>query len=464
MVRKNRRLGTPAPEQSKPPTFRDQLALYRDVLDAVLKTGAVSLPIPAILIYNYLRLISHTDLFAPSTLSLAGLSALLQAFLILWGSLTISIIIPSIIVCMFLSGTADKLPAKGLPTFILLSSVILAAFYAAIGYSSNETTLSTWQFWATSIGSLIAIWIALSVIAWWSPAWMNVVPRSPSKIDWPLHLSEQKNRVIAFLQSISTRRASRCVAVSTAIIGAGIYAIYPIFTASKLSDSFGSPLHGWKAAILFFITILISFLPGAFYLKTRSDNGSHGKALKGALLIIVAVTYIALLNGISAQPVALIAMRTMGVIDNNERTYEILKSDERPVYQSLGYKPRTSDRFVQAFVRFQFGDVKLVCPKMFPFLDTHSPSNNRNPDELEAESAPVLSKSKSNNIDSKGCLTPTKDEIRVIDLPDQFSVPSSQPVASATTASPKHGDKNNHDQHRHIGKPHHTATSACLRH
>ncbi len=397
------------------------------------------LPIPAILIYNYLRLIGHKDLFAASVLSLAGLSALLQAFLLLWVALTISVIAPSGIVCLFLSGTSDKRPTRGLPAFVLLSSVIWAAFYTTAGYFGDSPTPLTWRYWATVVFMLFAIWTILGAIAWWSPNFMSAVPDSaPKAANWSPPPTNRKARVANRFRAIWAHRIWRCFCVTAAIFGAGLYAVFSIYVISAFAGSLHLPQHGWKASAVLFSIILFSFFPGAVYLKVRASNGSHGKALKVALVVTIALTYAALLNGFSAEPIALVAMKGMAVIDNAERTYEVVKADERPTYQALGYRPRATDRFVQAFIRFQFADVKLVCPNKYPFLDVPSSSVNKGRDTPDDSPSPVPPELRTSHADSEGCLVPTKDEIRTVDLPDGFSLQSHPPVAISPSRPAKH--------------------------
>lgn len=428
VVRKVRRPGSTQPDQVKPSNLRDQIGLYRDFLDAVLKTGAVSLPIPAILIFNYLKLLGHSDLFAASVLSLAGLSALLQIFLLLWVALTVSVVTPSGIVCMFLSGTSNKRPTRGLPIFVLSSSVIWAAFYAGAGYFGDGPAPLTWRYWVPVVVTLLVIWTILGTIAWSSK---SIVPDSePEAANWSAPPKKWTTRIANSFRAIWAHRLWRCFCVTAAIFSAGLYAVFSIYVISAFAGSMHLPQHGWKASVVLFVVILFAFFPGSVYLKVRAANGSHGKALKMALVVTVALTYTALLNGVSAEPIALVAMKGMAVIDNTERTYEIIRADERPVYQALGYRPKAGDRFVQAYIRFQFADMKLVCPERYPFLDA-PPSNDS--DALKAGSGtPVPPKSTKTRADSNGCLVPTKDELRVIDLPDGFSLPS-HPTAAGTS-------------------------------
>ncbi|MCK4153504.1 hypothetical protein [Ralstonia pseudosolanacearum] len=439
MFRRVRQQGTPHPQPPEPPAFRDQLSLYKDFLDAIIKTGVVSLPIPAILIYNYLKLVGHQDLFAASVLSLSGLSALLQIFLLLWVVITLCILMPSGILGGTLGGTRSNFPAKGIPVFVLLSSVIWATFYAIAGYFDDGATPLTWRYWTSAALAVIVIWITLGALAWWSPSWMNVVPRSEFNTDdWSRKLQRRPARVAGILRAIFLHRAWRCFWVATTFVGAGLYAVLAIYVVSTLADSWDLPKHGWKVSAILFFIILASFLPGAFYLKVRAAEGSHGSALKTALLATLAITYAAVFYGTSVEPIALVAMKAMGVIDNTPRTYEVIKADERPVYQALGYRPQSGDRFVQAFIRFQFGDVKLICPKSYPLAGEPSPSDEKSHSPLDNDSAQPkqAASSKANKIDSTGCLTPMKDEIRVIDLPDKFTL-TSTPPATAQPDKPK---------------------------
>ena len=453
-MRKVRRPGVPNFERSKQVTFRDQLGFYRDVLDAILKTGAVSLPIPAILIYNYLRFIGHKDLFGASVLSLAGLSALLQAFLLLWVAITASIVAPSGIIVGFLDRNSDHAPDKALPNFILLSSLIWSLCYAVTAYIAGDATYPSWIYWSGAGISVITIWGILATIAWWSPRWLPIVP--DDEIDWSLRLARPKRLVARIAQSISTHRVGQCIRLTAPIVFAGVYAVTAISVVSLFADSWHLPQRGWKASIAFFLIIFASFLPGAIYLRVRASNKSPGKALKIALMATVGLTYVALLNGISAQPIALAAMRGMAIIDNTPRAYEILKADERPIYAMLGYRAVASDRFVQAFIHFQFADVRLVCPKPVDFREQQVDSSNGH-HSLDNASAPAaVADDAEHRSDAAGCLTPTKDEIRVVDLPNGFKLQHEPTVAPILYERQESGLTNGARSQRRTRRPHRT--------
>lgn len=437
-MRKVRRPGVPNDERSKHVTFRDQLGFYRDLLDAILKTGAVSLPIPAILIYNYLRFIGHKDLFGASVLSLAGLSALLQAFLLIWVAITASIVAPSGIIVGLLDRNSGRAPIKALPNFILLSSLIWSLCYAGTAYLAGDATYPSWIYWSGAGVVVVTIWIILATIAWWSPGWLPVVPAN--EIDWSLRLSKPKRKVVRLAQSISTHRVGLCIRLTTPIVFAGVYAVTAISVVSLFAGSWHLPQRGFKASMVFFLIIFVSFLPGAIYLRVRASNKSPGKALKVALMVTVALTYIALLNGVSAQPIALAAMRAMAIIDNTPRTYEILKPDERQIYSALGYQAMASDRFVQAFIHFQFADIRFVCPRPVDFGDRQAvPSNDHRSENGAAPSA--VSDDAEHRADAAGCLVPTKDEIRVVDLPNSFKLQPDPPAKPIAFERPKLGVK-----------------------
>ncbi len=456
-MRKVRRPGVPYLERTKQVMFRDQLGFYRDLLDAVLKTGAVSLPIPAILIYNYLRSIGHKDLFGASVLSLAGLSALLQAFLLIWVAITASIVAPSGIVVGFLDRNSERAPTKALPNFILLSSLIWSLCYAGTAYLAGDATYPSWIYWTGAGIAVVTIWIILTIMAWWSPNWLPIIP--DNEIDWSLRLTKPKRKVVRFIQSILTHRVGICIGLTTPIVFAGVYAVTAISVVSLFAGSWHLPQRGFKAAMVFFLIIFASFFPGAVYLRVRASKKSPGKALKIALIATVALTYIALLNGVSAQPIALAAMRAMAIIDNTPRTYEILKADEREIYSALGYKAMTGDRFVQAFIHYQFADIRFVCPEPVDFGERKAiPGNEHRSNDGSAPSA--VSDDAAPRADAAGCLVPTKDEIRVVDLPNSFKLPLDPLATPITSERPKLRVKSG-PRTAHRARP---PVSACVAH
>lgn len=408
------------------PGSRDSLALYRAILDAVLKTGAVALPIPAILIHAYLRLIGHTELFSASVLSLAGLSALLQAFLLVWLAFVACIVAPSTIIYAFLGGTSSKRPSRGLPAFVLLSSGVWALSYA-IAFEVWDHGLTGWEYGLivatlALVGSGLLGWLA-----WKSPGKLIVVPYDDRDAylhwaDWLVNLANRNACIAQAASFIRRRRVWRCVGVMVVIIMAGAYSTQAILTVYSLG---ALPEHGWRVSASLCVIILASLLPSAIYLKARASGQSHWNSLKIAATVIGTMFIVALINGFSLAPLALGTMRAMAIIDNTPRTYEIMKAEERPIYHALGYKPKASDRFVEAFVRFEFADVKFVCPHQFDLskVRSFSPHERRvassNNATVSAEKPEAAQRA-----DSAGCLTPTKDEIRTVDLPNGFRDPT----------------------------------------
>ncbi|WP_157377690.1 MFS transporter [Burkholderia ubonensis] len=485
VVRKVRRPGTPAPEQPKPQTFRDQLGFYRDILDAILKTGAIALPIPAILIYSCLRLIGHTELFSASILSLAGLSAYLQAVLLVWLAIVVCIVAPSTIIYMFLGGSPDKRPAKGLPQFVLLSSVVWAVFYS-ITFELWDNGMTGWPYWLLVVGALITGTFILGRLAWKSPNWMVVIPhydREDDNFHWPSSLATlvNKNRTIARAASfVRKRRPWRCLGVTTVIVASGFYSMQAILAVYSFSQAYPLAEHGWRAAATLCIIILVSLLPAAIYLKARVSGASHGSAAKTAATFIFALFIITLLNGVSLVPLAMGTMKAMGIVDNTPRTYEIMKADERHVYKALGYAPKAGDRFVEAFIRFQFADAKLVCPRKYDFPVEQSRTTAVPRGTSSGASAlSTVSEDARRRADSAGCLTPTRDEIRVVDLPSDFTFLPKPPAAvlqdksdnadaperpvkhSDTGVKPTGAKSSLHRAHnRHV----HPAASSCVNH
>ncbi|VWC28545.1 hypothetical protein [Burkholderia lata] len=433
MIRKVRKPGTTTSKEptSQPP--RNQLTLYRDVLDAILKTGAIALTIPAIVLYSCLRLIGHTELFSASVLSLAGLSGFLQAVLLVWLAFVICLVAPSGIIYMFLGGSSGRRPAKGLPQFVLLSSFVWAAFYA-IAFEFWDNGLNGPLYWPITWGCVLVCTLLLGRLAWKSPRRMVVVPHDNGEayFQWPSSLITlaNKSKVTAKLSLfIRSRRRWQCLGVTTVVVAAGFYSLQAILAVYSFAHAYQLSEHGWRAAATLFVINLASLWPAAIYLKARVSGASHGSATSTAFAFIGALIVVGLLNGFSPLPLALGTMSAMGIIDNTPRTYEVVKTDERPVYQALGYTQKAGDRFVEAFIRFQFGDVKLVCPKKYDLADMHASANKNSNTSSKTLTPSEASEDTKRIADSAGCLTPTRDEIRVVDLPNDFSFPPKSPAA-----------------------------------
>jgi len=412
------------------------LPRYRDTLDAILKTGAVTLPVPAILIGSYLRLIGHTELFAASILSLSGLSAFLQAFLLLLGVFLLCIVTPSAMIYWFLGGPSSARPSRGLPNYILLSSFLIATLYfVAFEWPTGHAAIIT--------SAALALSILLTWLAWKSPRWLEVIPRERWDDHWhfPAWITPDARKHPSWDSIVSFFRKKRLFRAFTFMF---VMAIAGIFSTEAIvvvyHFSFNLPDHGWKAVCVLFCIVIASLWPSAFYFKARVSGHSEWGAIRIAILFVVATFTIVCMNGFSLVPLIFGTMNGMGIIDNEPQTYQVLNVDDRPLFNELGYKQKAGEEFVEGYVRFQFADVKLVCPTKFDLASrlTNVVSNANRPSNLKAAPASTATNKKT-SLGTSGCVVVTKEEMRVVDLPSNFrkSPPAVVPVDKAPVDSHK---------------------------
>ncbi|WP_233886407.1 hypothetical protein [Paraburkholderia flagellata] len=392
------------PERKKA-EFRDLLNYYRDVLDAVIKTSVVLLPVSALQVYAYLRLIGHTELFASAALSAAGLSALLQATLLTWGAFIICTVAPSVLLTCFFTDSKSDGEGGGLWKLAGLTSFVWAIFYSAclgfFGFSGGIPGL--WlMFWCV----LAASGIASFAMALWSPSWLRVLNHSlrmpghahttvvPKWLDCP--------DIVPLWKFLRRRRIGKSLAVAAGTVVAGLYSLFPIWTVYALADAYALPEKGWGAAALALCVVLVGILPGLVYLRNRASGAAGTRAFKHAGIAVGFVLAAMTVSGFLVQGLNVGTMRAMGIVDPNLRTYEITKPDEVQMYKMLLYRPHSDkqDNLVSASIAFQFGEVRFVCPNKLDFPRGWA---------RHSEGQPAM-------INTTGCVNSSKGELRIVDL------------------------------------------------
>ncbi|MFV8601434.1 hypothetical protein, partial [Ralstonia pseudosolanacearum] len=299
----------------------------------------------------------------------------------------------------------------GLSSFVLLNAALWGAVYGCLfGWfdASHPGPVYWWSFVATICAVAgFSVWLA-----WRSPHWMEVVPREElanpgSKTARPPNWMHGHARLEKTFYWLNRPRMWRCAGIAAAISFAGLYSVNSILTVYSFAEAYQLPEHGGDAVMILVIIVFVSFLPGATFLRARAQGHSHANAARVSMFMVGVVLMAAAMGGYFVQPLAVLTMRAMGVVDLTPRTYEILKVDDRAAYKALGYKPKAGDKFVEGVIAFQFADVKLICPSAFKLAPGWGRMGRKKDDP------PVA--------DLSGCLTPTKDELRVVNLPERFT-------------------------------------------
>jgi hypothetical protein len=381
---KRRKLG-----QTNVRTFSSNLTLVKDLLDVLLKMSVILLTLPALAIFSYLRAIHRVDLFLPAVFSVAGLAALLQATFILCASVIVGIVGPSWFASLMVQ-TYDKgtRPMPGATTLIFAAGVSAAPFYLGIYYLQT----SPWPFWLKFVAGAslgLVLTSGLFVVALLNLSAFRVLTES-----------EQKSRKQSLLKAGGRTLVASWAAVYTVSAVAAIY---------SFSRPYGLPEDGWRGNLVVSLIIVTSLWPGAVYVFRRSRGDSPSTSFKISSVILCAPILCLLLAGVSPEPLALLTMRAMGVAETAPRTFELMVVHERPTYVSLGFGFKGESSFFDASIRFQFGDVKLICVDPYDVASSWPGAGGVFGGNSMKQPLPETS-----------CITALKEEVRIVQLSKGF--------------------------------------------
>jgi hypothetical protein len=380
--------------KNKKPTFREALTVTKDLLDVILKISVLLLFVPAIALAAYLRAIDRVDLFVPAVFSGSGLAALLMATVLLIAGLLIGVFGAS----WFIAGLAstydkDRDPPKG-TVWLAIATVIVALAILFGVYVLQDTR---WMFLGRNA---TAAALALSSIA---------------LLTWLAYVSPPRFRIVTDNERSSWKeRLTRAFArVALCALGAA-FTTSSVATLYALSRPYRIPEQGWQGNTVAAVMMLVSVLPGLGYLNARTRGASKSRCLMAAAGGIMIALAPLLSFRTSLEPLFLVSMKAMGIMEVKARTFELLNTKEKATYQMLGFSFKRDTTFFDGVIRFQFGDIKLVCVDAYDAIGQWPGTAGFMAPPPPDASAPRTA-----------CVSATKDEVRVVSL-------------SPTSANPGH--------------------------
>lgn len=393
---------TGQPDRKKDAT--NKLSLLKDILDVVLKIFVVLLTLPAFAIFAYLRAIHRVDLFVPAVLSATGLAALLQASLFFFVAIVIGFAAPSWLAALMV----DTYPKGSKPTpasavLILVSGTATTLYFLWVFYVLDKP----WLAWSKYVPLAIVLVGGISSLVYVSPRFFRVLTQ-PERSSIKLRL--------------------RASAVRTALsIVVGLFTLSAVQSVSPIVHLYRLSEDGWQGYATVGAAMVASIIPGAAYVYRRSRGDIWKTAFyrSSALVLLPFVALVVL--GFSLEPISLVTMKSMGIAETSTRTFELIPEKEQPTYEAVGFTFMGSSKFFPAVLRFQFGDVRLLCVEPYdaslkwPIGGPFQSSTAKPVDLPDTE-----------------CITSQKDETRVLTLPKKFKV-TAIPATAVPHKAQNHG-------------------------
>ncbi|MCE4063378.1 hypothetical protein LXM60_24550 [Pandoraea sputorum] len=356
--------------------------VVKSVIAFVLK-ASVLLP-AAIVVWLYLKSIGRADLFQPAVLSLTGLGALLQATLLLIFSILVFISAPSVLVGVIAASYDKNRPTRGAPLLAMLLAVY-AAWVPVNWYLLDAGKLCPWM------ESLF-----VQLVAHLAPLYLLYRIARDGRCGVELLTSVEGKKPLVASGLVVLR-------MSLALFGSAWAFVAGVLFTRGLVGAAGLQGDGWQLVAIS-STIVFGVVPGAIFLFEMSRHGVVQRAAwVGSTILFVEVCVVLVGTSLNAFPAGFLAMKAMGVVEDQPRDFLLRSEAEGETYRQIGFDVRY-DRTFRGYIRFQFGDVRLVCVSSFDPTDAGFLREfNRSSPVKTATSLPTT-----------GCITIPKDELRVV--------------------------------------------------
>ncbi|MFP3643895.1 hypothetical protein, partial [Paraburkholderia sp. SIMBA_054] len=330
---------------------KEGLTVTKDLLEVLLKLAPLALMPPAMALWVFLRRIGWTEVFSDSIGSIPGLITLLVCAVMVLLLLVLQFCLPSFLVAPSgeaLTVTQDPKRVWKLACWLHVLSAIVweVSFGISILAAKDPKTGPIWV--ATGLSALVAVCFAAIFKR-------DLVQDIAAKPSW-------QRPLIVVLVSASPVFASFATALP-------LLSLMWITGASKLPDR--------EASVVFMlccVASIVGLFPGLAYLKAKLEGHSIGRAIKTTAIVVAVLCYFYLSFVFYFAPISSLSLRIAGVYDTRLHTFQILNSKLVPALRAVHIVPFGKDdstgdgkaeQFFDAYVRYNFGGVKLFCHNPF---------------------------------------------------------------------------------------------------
>lgn len=362
----NRRIKPSVKRQGWLDSFKVGLSLAKDVLDVVLKISPLALIVPALMLWIYLRRIGWSEILGESIGSVTGLMTLLASAVLLLLSFLLMFCFPSLFIGFVAKFFKEEGASRGRVTKLLFFWVLLSGFVWQVSFGLFFLVARVKD---SADKSFIVATFACAVVSLVF-AWRFRTDLVKVKARVNVHDSGVPTRWLA-KQGAWVRVGAKLVFVSLFPVLSSFATAIPLVAMieatglEKMTSTDGNVVFG-----LCCLASVTGMVPGLAYLAAKIAGLARGKTMLVALIGFVVSAYPALFLTFSLGPVVSTVLRAAGLYDDRPHVYQLLntklvpsiKAIHLPLYE-VAHAGNGDDPvlFVGAYVRFNFGGVKLLC-------------------------------------------------------------------------------------------------------
>jgi hypothetical protein len=320
-------------------SWSEAISVVKDSLDIMWRISPLTLLPAGLILWAYLHEIGWPDLFRDSALSVSSLLSLVLAASVLMVSFLAIFLAPSFVMV----ATIQELHRNGL----IQREVIIFYAGAVVGWVLGM--LFIWQ----------------SAEFWWTLFFI------PCVIVAALGLAIERQRWQGAAFADKMKRFLKILVL------AGCATFTVAFTAFPLPFVMRSVLNHPKQYsdvvqyLLFLVSIVVTvigLLPGYVYLASiTSSSASSARPVKPTLAAAGFISFVMLFAILLFAPVSSFLLTSTAVYSNELASFQVLNPDLFKLMKSTGLQTSSEHDLsvVQAYVRYNFGGVELLCASAY---------------------------------------------------------------------------------------------------
>ena len=363
--------------------FKTFLDYGKDTAELIAKFSLLLLVLPGLTLWLYLNRIGWHTLFLDSISSTSGLLALLIGTLLLVSALLFALCAPSIFLLFLLVVDKDVRVLSRSTSIVILATV--GAWMAMVIAASILT--ENLPIWLLLLGTF-AFGIVATLVGW-----------RRDKVT----MANGKGRILG-----------KAAGLALFITIAAIASSGGFLTMESFAGDMSTNAKAFSALVVLLPLTLAGFLPGLMAIGMAARNKPATMAVKYLAVGICFVFYVLVMWSLTSfsTGIGTRALEKTGVFSIAPQDFELLKPDARSSLERVGIPVASSEpKIIHAYVRYAFGDIRLLCAGEF------RPGVTDALDDRFSSDPSDLQRARNKALDAgRNCVVLKKDDVRPVRL------------------------------------------------